>query len=207
MTLGELAHYTEKLQDAAADLRAAALEPPRVGAAYALAAANTEASIAILTRAFAQGGGEHLPVDGVRRSAMYGLAALPDSRGVPALLSATTDSSGPMQLRVCGVFGLGMCADPRDDAAVAALCAAATQDQSAFVRSTAAHMLGFVGRRAAAMGESVAVAKVLESLRLCLDPVLMHQISPWQVNAQLPSGLEEIVDAGATPPDPDGVLM
>ena len=202
-----LAQYSESLNDAAADLRAAAIEPLRVGAAYALAAANTTASVEVLTQAFLQGGGEHLLVDGVRRSAMYGLAALPDNKGVPALLAATTDASGPMELRVCGVFGLGMCADPNDSAAAAALCNAVVQDQSAFVRSTAAHMLGFFGRRAAAVGATATLSQVLEGLRACLDPQLMHEFSPWQISPMLPSKLEEIIDAGATPPDPDSERM
>ena len=149
LSAAELEQQTAKLNDAASDLRAAAIEPLRVGAAYALAAAGAQ-GVAPLSAALINGAPDDAEVDGVRRSAMYGLAALPEQLGVPALLAAATSSTteegpGSMELRVSGVFGLGQCADPADTVVLDALRSSLLEDSSAFVRSTAAHMLGFVG--------------------------------------------------------------
>ena len=189
MSADELADQTAKLNDSAADLRAAAIEPLRVGAAYALASAGSP-GLDALTAAFANGGGDHLPVDGVRRSAMYGLAAAPDNAGVPALLAGASPEC-PMEQRVCAVFGLGQRADPTTEA-VGFLCTALAEDESAFVRSTTAHSLGFLGRRAAAQGDKAALAKVLAAMQACLDPTLMNSFSLWQMSPAEPSKVEEL---------------
>ncbi len=142
----ELEEQITRLNDAAADLRAAAIEPLRVGAAYALAAAGPQ-GLGPLSEALVNGAQAEVEVDGVMRSAMYGLAALPDGAGVPALLAAassTATGSSMMELRVSGVFGLGQCAEPTE-AVLKCLRSSVLEDPSSFVRSTAAHMLGFVG--------------------------------------------------------------
>ena len=140
----ELQEHIRRLNDAAPDLRAAAIEPFRVGAAYALAA-DHEQGLAPLSAALLNGAAVEVDVDGVRRSAMYGLAAMPDGAGVPALLAAAASTgSDSMELRVSGVFGLGQCAEPTE-AVLECLRGSVTTDPSTFVRSTAAHMLGFIG--------------------------------------------------------------
>jgi hypothetical protein len=151
----ELEEQVARLNDAAADLRAAAIEPLRVGAAYALAAAGPTQGLAPLSAALVNGAQAEVEVDGVMRSAMYGLAALPDGAGVPALLAAasSTASGSSMELRVSGVFGLGQCAEPTG-AVLECLRSNVLEDPSSFVRSTAAHMLGFIG--ASAYGHSIA---------------------------------------------------
>ena len=139
---------TARLNDAAPDLRAAAIEPLRVGAAYALAAAGPAHGLAPLREALFNGAPGDVDVDGVMRSAMYGLAALPDCAGVPALLAAATSTArDSMELRVSGVFGLGQCAEPTLDV-LECLRGSVLDDPSCFVRSTAAHMLGFIGTSA-----------------------------------------------------------
>ena len=175
------------------------------------------------------------PVDGVRRSAMYALAAAGDA-AVPVLLEvlATHQASPPpaaqgplprlrlgkeaitserapvacksaqvsaataaMELRACSVFALGQCAQGHSSsslgagmAVVDALAHALQNDASSFVRSTAAHALGFVGRRAAALKDGDAMTtRVCEALCTCLSrsASLIGELSPWQVDPRSPA--------------------
>ena len=99
------------------------------------------------------------------RSSAYALSSSPAAAAVPALAAAARTS--PLrEVRALAVFCLGqsvsddvLCVEPAIEAMV--------NDESGFVRATAAAALGFAGRRLAAAGgqaRKAAVAKCVEAL-------------------------------------------
>ena len=99
--------------------------------------------------------------------------------------------------RVCAIFALGQGGASGSSGSTAsvieALSSAVSNDPSAFVRSTAAHALGFIGRRVATGlavenddGMLVAVCDAL--CRRCLSTTLLSEFSPWQISASVPTG-------------------
>ncbi len=134
-TVAELAEQLAAKYDVA--------EPQRLGAAYRLADhADREAAIAILGAAL---GAER---ESVRRAATYGLIACgEDATGV---CLAASDSPRRW-LRKAGVHCLGSTAALTHET-LTAVTARLAADGSVAVRSTAAHALGCLARRAAARG-------------------------------------------------------
>ena len=181
-----LSQLSEKLNAAAGGKDAARIEPSRVGAAYALALDGSAEAAQVLESAFVKGADASLglEVDGVERSAAYGLAALPAFGGVPALVRVATDcaaaaaeamaASGVLERplnnkRALALHALGQCADTADTASLHLLGEAVGDTSSVFVQSTAALALGYIGRRAGAEGNLAAVAAILAILLPPLD--------------------------------------
>jgi hypothetical protein len=141
---GELSSLTQQLRASASGTDAAKIEPSRVGAAYRLAIAG-EQGVTALEEAFLHGSplypeslardpttyndydpANSLKVDGVERSASYGLAALPGYLGVPVLTRVAADRLTTRNKRALALHALGQCA-PADDSAVLELLASAVK--------------------------------------------------------------------------------
>ena len=123
----ERAEMGARLNAAAGGDDAAKIEPSRVGAAYRLALAGEGGALA-LEAAFVRGAALYpaslardpstygavpagaLKVDGVERSAAYGLAALPRGGGVAALTRVAADPRAPRNKRALALHALGQCA-------------------------------------------------------------------------------------------------
>ena len=183
----ELASLTTRLEESAGGLDAAKIEPSRVGAAYALALAG-EQGAAALERAFVDGSplypaslaqdpstygdfdpATSLKVDGVERSAAYGLAALPAYGGVPALTKVAADPLTNRNKRALALHALGQCAPTGDATVLRLLSDAVSHPESVFIQSTAAAALGFLGRRAAAERNLTALSGIVAALLPPLD--------------------------------------
>lgn len=141
---GELSSLVAQLSASASGVDAAKIEPARVGAAYRLALAG-EQGVHPLEQAFLRGSplypeslardpstyndydtATSLKVDGVERSASYGLAALAGCAGVPVLVRVAGDPLATRNKRALALHALGQCADT-SDTAVLQLLQAATQ--------------------------------------------------------------------------------
>lgn len=141
---GELSLLTKQLGASAGGVDAAKIEPSRVGAAYRLALAGKQ-GLPALEQAFLHGSplypqnlahdpstyheydpATSLKVDGVERSASYGLAALPGCAGVPVLARVAADPLTTRNKRALALHALGQCA-ATDDATVLELLESAVQ--------------------------------------------------------------------------------
>lgn len=226
-TDAELGQLSEQLNTAAGGSGAARIEPRRVGAAYRLALAGSAQAAAVLESAFVRGAANAtslgLSVDGVERSAAYGLAALPAGAGVPALVRAAAAAAAQRgggqprwrNKRALALHALGQCASTHDAQVLQLLRQALGDDSSVFVQSTAALALGYLGRRAGAEGNAPAVhaivSMLLPPLHIRLGALLSNGVlegvdiaegiggpeDPASADASHPSATEELV-AGVT---------
>ncbi len=113
-------------------------EPQRVGAAYRLAALDTDAAVDVLETAL------NTDRENVRRAATYGLVAC-GSAAEPVFQRAL--SSPVRWLRKAGCFGLGECGGLHVET-LTSLRERLLTDSSVYVRSVAAVGVGTLGRRA-----------------------------------------------------------